>query len=73
MSIYSTRLRSAGPCFGSRQKEKPRGKLMTISKYGSIAVAASLAAVLAMPTVTVAQEEEAEDTGPNFIMSSTGK
>jgi hypothetical protein len=73
MSIYSTKLTSAGPYFGSRQKEKPRGKLMTISKYGSIAVAASLAAVLAMPTVTVAQEEEAEDTGPNFIMIRTVK
>ncbi len=44
---------------------------MTISKYGRIAVAASLAAVLAMPAVTVAQEEEAEDTGPNFLLVRT--
>jgi hypothetical protein len=40
---------------------------MTISKYGRIAVAASFAAVLALPAVAIAQEAE-EDTGPNFIM-----
>ena len=41
---------------------------MTISKYVKIAVAASFAAVLAMPTV-MAQEEE--DTGPNYILVRT--
>ena len=43
---------------------------MTISKYGRIAVAASFAAVLALPAVAVAQEAE-EDTGPNFILVRT--
>jgi len=44
---------------------------MTISKYGRIAVAASFAAVLAVPAVAMAQEDEAEDTGPNFILVRT--
>ena len=43
---------------------------MTISKYGKIVVAASLAAVLALPAVAMAQEAE-EDTGPNFILVRT--
>ena len=43
---------------------------MTISKYGRIAVAASFAAVLALPAVAMAQDEE-EDTGPNFILVRT--
>jgi hypothetical protein len=44
---------------------------MTISKYGRIAVAVSFAAVLALPAVAMAQEDEAEDTGPNFILVRT--
>ena len=44
---------------------------MTISKYGRIAVAASFAAVLALPAVATAQEDEAEDTGPNFLLVRT--
>jgi hypothetical protein len=43
---------------------------MTISKYGRIAVAASFAAVLAMPAIVIAQEAE-EDTGPNFFLVRT--
>jgi hypothetical protein len=43
---------------------------MTISKYGRIAVAASFAAVLAMPAIVIAQEAE-EDTGPNFFSVRT--
>ncbi len=43
---------------------------MTISKYGRIAVAASFAAVLAMPAIAMAQEAE-EDTGPNFFLVRT--
>jgi hypothetical protein len=43
---------------------------MIISKFGKIAVAASFAAVLAMPTV-MAQEAEEEDTGPNYILVRT--
>lgn len=40
---------------------------MTINKYGRIAVAASFAAILAMPAITIAQDEE-EDSGPNFFL-----
>ena len=43
---------------------------MTISRYGKIAVAASFAAVLALPALAIAQEAE-EDAGPNFILIRT--
>ncbi|MGI9221468.1 MAG: hypothetical protein ACR2QS_10605 [Woeseiaceae bacterium] len=44
---------------------------MSISKYGKTAVVALCMAVLALPAAAVAQDDEEEYTGPNFLLVRT--